>query len=173
MKTLKLQQPKILEYLRQKDDWVQKGRAISEQIEQIEQEIQELDTQEKTFTTACEPKELLEEGKSIQEQINALILRLQEVSTKIQDEKIGSIPKDMVDRHYKLRDSKEKLERERNKIALKVQKIKDKVIPLVRKAVIPLLEEYDDIERAEIVDNEVVVTTFNHLEEFKGRFTKK
>lgn len=167
-----LKDNKILNFLRQKDDLVQQGRSISEEIEKIEAEIADLDTQEKVYTTACEPKELLEEGKALQEQINELILRLQKVSEKIQDEKINAIPKEMVERHYKLRDSKEKKERERNKIALKIQKIKDKVIPLVRKAVIPHLKEYDDIERAEVVENEVIVNTFNHLEEFTRRFKK-
>lgn len=169
---LKIQNKKILDYLKQKDLLVTQGRGVSEQIEKIEAEIAELDTKEKEFTTACEPKELLDEGKALQEEINKLIEKLQAVSEKIKDEKINSIPKEMVEKHYKLRDTKEKLERERNKIALKIQKIKDKVIPMIQKSVMPHLKEYDDIEKAEVVDDEVVVTTFNRLEEFKKQFKK-
>jgi hypothetical protein len=66
---------------------------------------------------------------------------------------------------------REKLERERNKIALKVQKIKDKIIPLIRKEVKPLLKDpFDDIETAQIKEDKVVVDTFNHIEEFKKKF---
>lgn len=169
---IKIQNKKILEYLKQKDLLVNQGRGVSEQIEKIEAEILELDKTEKEYTTACEPKELMEEGKILQEKINKLILKLQDISEKIKDEKINSIPKEMVDKHYKLRDTKEKLERERNKIALKIQKIKDKVIPMIQKSVMPKLKEYDDIEKAEIIDDEVVVTTFNRLEEFKKQFKK-
>lgn len=169
---LKIQNKKILEYLKQKDLLVRQGRGVSEEIEKIEAEIAELDTKEKEFTTACEPKELLDEGKASQEEINRLIEKLQAVSEKIKDEKINSIPKEMVEKHYKLRDTKEKLERERNKIALKIQKIKDKVIPMIQKSVVPHLKEYDDIEKAEVVDDEVVVTIFNRLEEFKKQFKK-
>lgn len=169
---IKIQNKKILDYLKQKELLVLQGRGVSEQIEKIEAEIAELDTKEKEFTTACEPKELLDEGKALQDEINKLIERLQTVSEKIKDEKINSIPKEMADRHYKLRDTKEKLERERNKIALKVQKIKDKVVPMIQKSVMPHLKEFDDIEKAEIVDDEVVVTLFNRLEEFKKQFKK-
>lgn len=169
---IKIQNKKILEYLKQKDLLVNQGRGISSEIEGIELAISELDKTEKEYTTACEPKELMEEGKVLQEEINKLILKLQDVSEKIKDKKINAIPKEMVDKHYKLRDTKEKLERERNKIALKIQKIKDKVIPMIKKSVMPHLEEYDDIEKAEIIDDEVVVTTFNRLEEFKKQFKK-
>lgn len=169
---LKIQNKKIIEYLKQKDILVKQGRQISADIEAVEGAIEELDKTEKEYTVKCEPKDLMEEGTKLQNEINALIEKLQKVSEKIQDEKIASIPKEMVDKHYQLRDKKEKLERERNKIALKIQKIKDRVIPLIKKSVAPKLAEYEDIEKTEIVDDEVVVTTFNHLEEFKNRFKK-
>ena len=169
---LKIQNKKILEYLKQKDLLVHQGRGISSEIEGVESAIAELDKVEKEYTTACEPKELMDEGKILQEEINKLIEKLQTVSEKIKDEKINAIPKEMVEKHYQLRDKKEKLERERNKVALKIQKIKDKVIPMIQKSVMPHLKEYDDIEKAEVVDDEVVVTTFNRLEEFKKQFKK-
>jgi len=169
---IKIKNKKILEYLKQKDIYVKQGRLLSTEIEEIEKNIEELDKAEKEYTTKCEPKELMEEGKNLQDQINELITKLQSISEKIQDEKIASIPKDMVDKHYKLRDKKEKLERERNKVALKIQKIKDRVVPLIQKSVTPKLAQYEDIEKAEVMEDEIVVTTFNHLEEFKKRFKR-
>jgi hypothetical protein len=79
----------------------------------------------------------------------------------------------MKDEHMQLFKDKEKLERDRNKIALKVQKIKDKVIPIIQKEVKPLLlQEYDDIETAKVKDGVVVINTFNHLEDWKAAFKR-
>ncbi len=75
--------------------------------------------------------------------------------------------------HLEVLKQKEKLERERNKVALKVQKIKDKVVPIIQKEVRPLLkDEYDDIETAKLKDGKIVIETFNHIEDFKKKFRK-
>lgn len=68
----------------------------------------------------------------------------------------------------------EKLEKERAKIGMQIQKRKDKIIPLVEKAVKPLLGEYEDIETVTInKDGEVEVKVFNHMEEFKKAYAEK
>jgi recombinational DNA repair ATPase RecF len=68
----------------------------------------------------------------------------------------------------------EKLEKERAKIGMQIQKRKDKIIPLVEKAVKPLLGEYEDIETVTInKSGEVEVKVFNHMEEFKKAYAEK
>jgi len=71
----------------------------------------------------------------------------------------------------------EKLEKERAKVGMQIQKVKDKVIPLVEKLVKPNLKEYEDIETVTLEKGEIEVKVFNHLDEFKKayaeRFTKK
>jgi uncharacterized coiled-coil DUF342 family protein len=61
----------------------------------------------------------------------------------------------------------EELETERRKIGLQVQKVKDKVIPIVRKETDALLQEFEEVSTVEVKDGEIVVTTVNVLEDFK------
>ena len=65
------------------------------------------------------------------------------------------------------------LESERNKIGLKIQKVKDKIIPAIEKAVKPLLEnDFEDIESVKIENDKISVNIFDHAEEFKKTFLK-
>lgn len=168
-----LKNKKIIEYLLQKEELVKNGRKISKDIEKIQKEIERLDKEERKITDKVLPKDLIDEGEKLKAEINAKIEVLGEISKKIGDAKLSAIPETMVKKHYKLRDDKEQLERERNKIALKIQKVKDRLIPLVKKEVAPQLQEFEDIEKVEIKKGEAVVSVFNHVEEFKKTFKKK
>jgi len=168
-----LKNKKIVSYLTEKEQLVNEGRRISKEIVKIEKEIASLDKKEKKITEKVNPAELIEQGEKLKAEINVKIGELQKISDQIGDAKIKAIPEKMVKRHYALRGDKEQLERERNKLALKVQKIKDRVIPLIKKEVTPLLQEYEDIEKVDVKKGEAVVTLFNHLEEFKRNFKKK
>jgi hypothetical protein len=73
----------------------------------------------------------------------------------------------MQDKHRALLKERSHLEIERNKEALGAQKVKDVFIPLLRKEVKPLLsDKYEDIDTAVIKNGKVIVSTFNHLEDF-------
>lgn len=69
----------------------------------------------------------------------------------------------------------EDLESERNKIALQVQKIKDKVIPIVEEITEGQLGEWEAIEEVKPTENEneVEVTTFDQVEEYKKFLLEK
>ena len=68
----------------------------------------------------------------------------------------------------------EKVEKERAKIGLQIQKIKDKVIPMMTELKPTICkEEFDDIESVSIVNGKIEVKTFNHLEEFKKQYREK
>lgn len=163
---------KIFDYLSQKEELITEGRKISKQIEDVERHIAEIDRKERKITSKVEPKELIDRGNEIKEQVNKLIKELDKIGVQIQDTKLAAIPEDVKKKHYALRAEKEAFERERNKIALKVQKVKDKVVPLIKKEVKPLLNEYEDIETAEIKGGKVTIKVFSHLDEFKKRFKK-
>ncbi len=60
-----------------------------------------------------------------------------------------------------------------NKIATKINKIKDKIVPLLTKEMEGTLQEFEDTREAEIRDGVIIVTIGNHLEEFKERFHKQ
>lgn len=169
---IKIKNSKLKDYLLLKDQLVAQGRKMSADIEALDLEIEALNNDEKEITVKVNPEELIKKGEDINAQIQTLVTELEAVVKEIQDIKIKAIPKDMYDRHYALRDKKEKLERERNKIALKIQKIKDRVVPIITKEVKPKLKEFEDIEKTEIVGDEIVVTLFDRLEEFKKTFKK-
>lgn len=167
-----LDNKRIHDYIFDKDTLVDEGRKISGKIDTLDIKIKEYEEKEKKITGKVKPsKELIEKGDTIVKQIQQLEKDLQPIIKKINDDKLSAIPKDMKEKHTKAMKDKEELERERNKIALKVQKIKDKLIPLIQKEVKPLLAtKYDDISTAKTKNGKVVITTFNHLEEFTSKF---
>lgn len=170
VKSIKIDDPKIIELIRQKDEEVKKGREVSKEIDVIQKEIDELTEKEMKITAKVEPKELVEKGEKIKEEINVKIKELEEIAQKIREAKLDAIPKDMEKRHLKLNDKREKLEQKRNKIALKVQKIKDRMVPKIQKIVKPQLEEFEDLMTAELKDEVVEVEVFNHVDEWKSQW---
>lgn len=166
-----LENKKLHDLIVQKDAEVDIGRGISRKIEAIETKIKRFEQKEKTITAkVIPPKELTDRGDAIVREVTKLQTELTKIANQINDSKLAAIPEDMKEEHMALLKEREKLERGRNKIALKVQKIKDKLIPIVQREVKPLLKEYDDIETARAKDGKVVISTFNHLEEFKRKF---
>ena len=61
----------------------------------------------------------------------------------------------------------EELANKRNKLALRVQKIKDKVMPFAKRIKKEKLGKYEDIQSIELVGKNIVVKTFNYLDEYK------
>lgn len=71
-------------------------------------------------------------------------------------------------------DQIEELENKRNKIALQIQKLKEKIIPLVKKETAPqITDEFEDLNTVDMVDGKLTVTTFSHLENWQEAFRKK
>jgi chromosome segregation ATPase len=157
---------KLLKLLKEKDEIVQAGRDISKQLEGMDKVLADYEKQEAEITEKVKCEELEAQKKEIIEQMIEAKKKFDDLEKQIRETKIAAIPKDLADKHYALMDEKEKLERERNKLALKVQKIKDRATPIIRKEVMPHLKEFEDIETAKAVRGKVIVTTFNHQEEF-------
>jgi predicted nucleic acid-binding Zn-ribbon protein len=163
---------RITKLLTDKDTLVHEGRKISKEIEKMEKRIETLSDKEREITGKVEPVELGKEAEKLQAEIRARLAEFDKVSKAIMEEKMSAIPKDIEEEHKKLLADIETAERERNKIALKVQKIKDRVVPLIKKEVAPLLKEYEDIESIEVKGEVANVKVFSYLEEFKTRFNK-
>lgn len=171
---IELNNPKLLKWISEKDAIVMSGRKISKDIEDIDLKIKRFETMEKRITgKVIPPKELTDKGDAMAKQMGTMQEELIKMADAINQSKLEAIPAKMKADHLALMKEKEHCERERNKLALKVQKIKDRIIPLVQKEVKPLLPtEFDDIETAKIKDGKVVIETFNHLEEFRKKFKK-
>lgn len=169
-----LQNKRVHDYIVQKDLAVNEGRKISAKIETLDAKISNYEEKEKKITSkVVAPKELTEKGDLMVQQIVKLNADIEKIIKEISDFKLLSVPKEIKEAHLALMAEREKLERDRNKIALKVQKIKDRIIPIIQREVKPLLNQYDDIETAKAKDGKVVITTFNHLEEWCKAFKNK
>lgn len=156
-----------------KDELVWNGRAISQTIEDKEKKVKAFEEKEKKITAKIvPPKELTDKGDSIALQIGKLSDELDAIAKQINDSKLEAVPKEMKEEHMQLLKEIEGHERDRNKIALKVQKLKDKMIPILKKEVQPLLGEYEDTETVKAKDGKVLVTVFSYLEDFKKRFKR-
>jgi len=166
---------KLVKYIEDKDALVTEGRKVTREMESIETKIKNFETQEKLITGKVKPSpELGARGDALVEEINRKIKELEVLGKEVEEQKLSAVPKEMKDEHMALLKKNETLERERNKIALKIQKIKDRLIPIIQKEVKPLLEtEFDDIETAKVKDGKVYISTFNHLEDFKSKFKKR
>lgn len=171
---LEIENKKIHDFIVTKDELVNQGRKISMEIETIEKKCAVLEKKEKAITAKVEPpKELTDEGDKLAKSIETTMKRLEELGKLVEKAKLEAIPKDMKDEHMALLKQKEALERDRNKIALKVQKIKDRVVPLIQKQVKPLLKEFDDVETAKTKNGKVIISTFNHMDDWKRAFRNK
>ena len=61
----------------------------------------------------------------------------------------------------------EKLETDRRKVGLQIQKLKDKIIPLVTKLTKDSMAEYEEISTVDIKGDEIEVITVDVVENFK------
>jgi len=168
---IELNNKKICDLLVMKDSIVADGIKISQKIEAIEKKAKVFEDKEKALTAKIvPPKEITDRGDVIVKQIEKLDKELSVIIKEINEAKLNAVPAKMKEEHLQILKDKEVLERDRNKLALKVQKIKDKVIPIIQKEVKPLLKEYEDIETAQVKNGKVVISTFNRLEEWKAKF---
>ncbi len=171
---IELTNKKLHDYIVDKDKLVDVGRKLSRDIEMVEAKIKRIEEKERRITAkVIPPKEMTDKGDALVAEVTRINTELTKIANDINDSKLAAIPADMKKDHMELLKQRESLERERNKIALKVQKIKDRVIPIVQREVKPLLlDEYDDIETAKAKDGKVMITTFNHLVDFKKKFRR-
>jgi len=171
---IKINNKKLHDYIVTKDDLVTEIRKIAKQMDLNAEKIHEYEEKEKKITGAVKPdKELVKKGDAIAEEFNRNLVELEAIGKEIESKKMEAIPIDIINDHKALLAENEKLDRDKTKLALKVQKVKDRIIPLIHKEVKPLLEEYEDIESAKAKDGEVVFETFNYLEDFKKRFHRR
>lgn len=176
-----LENKKLHDWIVAKDEQVYIGRAITREIEEIEMKIKRFEDKERKITgKIVPPKELTDRGDAVAKQISELSDELDKIAKQINDSKLAAVPEDMKTQHLQLLKDRETKERDRNKIALKVQKIKDKVVPIIQREVKPLLQgkriievdvgRYDDIGTAKAKDGKVVIDKFNWLEDWQRKF---
>ncbi len=170
-----LENKKVHDFIVAKDTLVAEGRKISQKIEDTEKQIAAFEEKERKITAkVIPPKELTDRGDTVVKEMMKHEDELNKIGKQINDFKLEAVPKEMKESHIKLLKEKEVLERDRNKIALKVQKLKDRIVPVVQKAIKPLLkDEFDDVSTAKAKDGKVIIETFSWLEDWKKQFRNR
>ena len=170
----KLENEELKGLIEEKSKLVNAGRAISVEIEKMELEMAEL---EKTLIEEEKKVDLSEfkkKEKSISKRMEKCIKDIDEVKKEIYAKIKANTPQELRDKYDKLNKEKEEKETERNKVALEAQKFNDKIIPLSRELMKPLLQdEYEDFDTIWIQDGQMVCTIFSHLDDFRTQFNMK
>lgn len=170
----KLENEELKGLITEKGELVTQGRGVSVEIEKLELEMSEI---EKTLM-AEEKKVNLDEfhkrEKAITKRMEKCIKDIEEVKKDIYAKIKAETPQELRDKYDVLNKQKEEKETERNKIALSAQKFNDKIIPLSRELMKPLLQdEYEDYSGIMIENGEIKATIFSHLDEFKTAFNTR
>lgn len=170
---IEIENKKLHDLIVTKDNLVDVGRSISAKIDKKEIEIKGYQDKEKKITGSVKPDPALKaRGDELAKLVEDTVKELEKIGKKIEAQKLAAVPQDLRDKHLTAMKEREQLERELNKTALKVQKVKDRIIPMVQKIVKPLLNEYDDTETVQTKNGKVIIKTFNYLEDFKAKFKK-
>lgn len=173
-KNIQIEHPKLKELIIKKGELVTRGRGVSEEIEQVEKEMEEADKAVQAEEAKVDITDLNDKAKAIGAKVDEAIKEMQGVKQEIFDRMMAQTPPELRTKYDELRKKKEDLETERNKIALKAQKFNDKIIPLGREMMKPFLQDqYEDYDSLYIEDGKVVATIFSHLADFKNNFKRK
>lgn len=174
MSKITLQNDKLKKLLTEKAELITLGRAKSEEIEKLETEMQEMDKQMKALEKEVSIEEFKAKIEELNTKVEPFILQLKEIEEQIKAKKTAVIPKELGEKYDIAKIKKDELENERNKIALKAMKYSGKIIPLAQKLMKPYLEdEYSDFDTIKIEDDEIIASTFSHMDDFITNFKKK
>lgn len=173
-KVITLENEKLSKLLAEKSELVTTGRAMSEEIEKLEAEMQQIDDEMKKIEKTVDISSFKASEQEITSKVEVAIKEMEQIQIEIKELMVAAIPAELGSRYETLKEEKDRKENERNKIALKVQKYNDKIIPQGRKLMKPYLDDdYDDYDTVSLQDGKVVASIFNHIEDFKSNFKKK
>ncbi len=173
-KTVKFESEKLKKLLEEKSELILSGRAKSEEVERLENEMTEVEKQIIEEEKKVNIDDLHEKEKLVTIKVEEAIADMNLIKKEIYDRMKAQVPNELHIKYDTLKKEKENTETERNKIALKAQKYNDKLIPLGRKLMKPFLEnKYEDFETIKIENGEIVATIFSHLNDFETNFNKK
>lgn len=169
-----LESEELKSLIEEKGKLVNEGRAKSLEIEILEKEMSETEKLLMVEEKKVDLKEFQKREKSITKRMEKCIADMNQIKKDIYEKIKKETPQELRDKYEELNKQKEEKETERNKIALAAQKFNDKIIPLSRDLMKPLLQdEYEDYETIRIENGEVVATIFSHLNDFKVNFNTR
>ena len=173
-KNVTIENDKLKALLQKKGELIAIGRGKSEEIEQLEKEMEETDKLVQEAEKKVNIDDLLEKEKVETKIVEECIEKMKVIKQEIFDRMMAQTPPELRTKYDELKKKKEDLETERNKTALKAMKYNDKIIPLAKEMMKPFLEDqYDDYDTLALDGDEIVATIFNHLSDWKANFKKK
>lgn len=173
-RTTQLEDEKLKSLLTKKGELITIGREKSIQIEIIEKEMKETDLKVQEEEKKINIDDLLEQEKVETKIVEASIEKMKVIKQEIYDRMRSQVSPELHTRYDELKNKKEELELERNKIAIKAQKYNDKIIPIARELMKPILQDqYEDYDSLYLENGEIYATVFSHLVDFKNNFKKK
>lgn len=162
---------KLKKLLEEKSVLITEGRGVSEEIEKLEKEMEEIDIKIQEEEKGVDIGDLLLLEKQQVAIVEECVEEMEKIKQMIYDRMKEKTSPELREKYEKIKKVKEEIENKRNKIALKAQKYNDKIIPLGRKLMKPFLEDkFEDYDTIRIENGEIVCTIFSHLEDFKNNF---
>ena len=173
-KTVKIENEELKKLLKEKSALIIVGRAKSNEIEELEKQMEENDKLLQVEEKKVDLSAFKEREKEISGKMDACIAEVKKIQEEIYAKIKAETPQDLRDKYEEIKKQKEDKEIERNKVALKAQKYTDKIIPLARKVMKEfLVDSFDDYDSLQLQDGEIVCSIFNHLEDFKDNYNKR
>lgn len=174
MKTVELDNNKLKDLLEKKGELITKGRGISEEIEQLEAQMQAVDEELVAAEKEIDISDIDMDAQSITDRFNALKAEMDEVNIKVAKRLSEQVPQELKDKYDEMKKKKDELETERNKVAIKAQKYNDKLIPITRELLKPfLVDEFDDFGSVTVENGIIKGVIFNHVDDFKEAYRKR
>jgi hypothetical protein len=169
-----LDNPKLKKLLEEKAEMVMQGRELSQEIEEIEEEMKLIDQEIREQEGTAEIKDIKEKAIALTDQYNAVMKDMEALKKEMYERAKKKVDPKLIKAYEDKKKLKEDKEKERNKKALKVGKWNDKIIPRTQEAMKPYLQdEYDDYYGITLENGELIGTIFNHKIDFEKRFKEK
>lgn len=121
-KVITLENEKLSKLLAEKSELVTTGRAMSEEIEKLEAEMQQIDDEMKKIEKTVDISSFKAREQEITSKVEVAIKEMEQIQSEIKELMVAAIPAELGSRYETLKEEKDRKENERNKIALKVQK---------------------------------------------------
>jgi seryl-tRNA synthetase len=167
---IKLDNPKLKKLITDKESLIKTGRGISAEIDLIKESMDSTEKKLIAEERKVDVKDLVALSGPKKKQVEALLKEFEGLQKQIYERIKANTPQELRDQYETLKKQKDDKESDLNKLGHKVQKVKDKIIPLVQKLGKPHLEdEWEDFNTTKLdEDGTPILEIYSRLEEWKA-----
>lgn len=167
---VKLDNQKLKGLIENKNELVLSGRKVDTEINLIKDAQKAVEKKLIEAEGKIDIADLTAKSLAIRDQMVEKLKEADEIQKQIYQKIKDNTPQELRDQYDQLEKQKSDKETELNKIGHKVQKVKDKIIPLVQKLGKPHLEEeWEDFNTTKLdKDGTPILEIYSRLEEWKA-----